>query len=329
MKTTTENHYVKNGTRKVETRVIDPNGTIVHKRRDTADGPGEDAFEWQMPCWLGDNAMALTTLLRCGLTPEKEPGLQRIAEHISLHIDTFGIPDSTWDLAWAMIAFAEYPGGRYNGHIERLYGRLLSGQITQGPGRGLWGPVCVSPVLLRRVCEEFQALEQLAPPPAGQAPAWTKGAMGPRANPNDQAGVDAAKAKIDAAQERLFHAFASVSMVGSRFANATDTLKMPKSVHGGYENDVELFGWPVNVYREITGNLESTALAAYALRIVAERHALPGECGVSPANVPCDGVLDSGSLGGSVVAVAKAQRKDASWDEMVVWRSGRRFSRWQ
>jgi hypothetical protein len=297
------------GTRDVEVLVLDPNGSIVRTEKRPVFGAG--GLDLEPAGWLGNNAMALTALLRCGVTPEKEPVLEKLGDRLSRHIDAFGTPDSTWDLAWAIVAFAEYPNARYSGHLERLCGRLLCGQIAQGRGKGLWGPVCVSPTLLRQLCEELSSIPA-APPKSAPRPARKPGGGMP-VNPNF-----AAQAKIELARERMFNAFKAVSMHASRFAKATqyETLK---DEHNSYGNDVRLPGWPINLYREVTADLESTALAAYALRVYAEHLTLPATIDFPRGTSVATDFSTREALAGALVAVSRAQRNDGSWNEMVVW----------
>jgi hypothetical protein len=75
----------------------------------------------------------------------------------------------------------------------------------------------------------------------------------------------------------------------------------------------------VNVYRELTADLESTALAAYALRIATTRAKLP-----APVEYPrgvsfCRSFSLRDAVAAAIHAVAAAQHKDGSWDEMTVW----------
>ncbi len=206
--------------------------------------------------------------------------------------------------------------------------------LLKGPAKGCGGRFASARRVLRRVCEEIRdgqsGLQQPAAPQGGRAnftPALPQmaGPQGPGAgmafNRNGlPGGIPPLQTQIEAGQERLFTTFNAVSMYGSRFAQATESVYLRKNVRGGYENDICLPGWPLNLYREITGDLESTALAAYALRIVAERYALPPNIDF-PQNISITTEFSTReALAAALVAVAQAQRKDGSWDEMVVWR---------
>jgi len=344
MKTFQERRIVRRkqtGTREEEQLVLDPKGDVVRTEKRPILGPGGP--DQQPAGWLGNNAMALAVLLRCGVTPQQEPSLEKLAERLSLHVYAFGIPDSTWDLAWTLVAFVEYPDGRYRHHLERLYGRLLSGQIAEGPGKGLWGPVCVSPALLRRAVEEVHqnqpALNQPGMNQPGNAPVmpvmpmprvpgrrWPGPVMPFQPNVGPNVVPDAAKIKgeVEAAQERVFHAFAAVSMHGPRFAEATQPAVL-KDEHNSFGNDVYVPGWPVNLYREITADLESTALAAYALRVVAAHHTLPASIEF-PRGVSFAGRFSTrDALANALATISAAQREDGSWDEMVRWQLVKEF----
>jgi hypothetical protein len=299
------------GMRPVKMLVADPNGPIVQIVKQPVWGPGGPDRE--SIGWLGNNAMALVALLRSGVDPEREPALKTLADRLSQHLQAFDSPDATWDVAWTMIALAEYPGGRYHDRLERLLGRLISGQIAEGPGKGLWGPVCVNPALLRQAVEVV--FKNVAALPQG-----ARGAARPPVRPGMNPAVAAIPPQIAAAQERAFVEMNAVSSLGPSFAQATFGVTL-KDARNQYGNDIDVPGWPVNVYRELTADLESTALAAYALRIVTTRAKLP-----APVEYPrgvsfCRSFSVRNAVAAALHAVAAAQHSDGSWDEMTVWQT--------
>jgi hypothetical protein len=303
------------GMRPVKMLVPDPSGPIVRIVKQPVWGPGGPDRE--SIGWLGNNAMALVALLRSGVDPEREPVLKTLADRLSQHLQAFDSPDATWDVAWTMIALAEYPGGRYHDRLERLLGRLISGQIAEGPGKGLWGPVCVNPVLLRQAVEVV--FKNLAALPQGAGGA-ARGPARPPVRPGMNPAVAALQTQIAAAQERAFIEMNAVSALGPSFAQATFGVTL-KDARNQYGNDIDVPGWPVNVYRELTSDLESTALAAYALRIATTRAKLP-----APVEYPhgisfCRSFSVRNAVAAAIHAVAAAQRIDGSWDEMTVWQT--------
>jgi hypothetical protein len=308
------------GVRPEQRLVPDPNGPITQMIRQPIWGPGgpdRESFGW-----LGNNAMALVALLRSGVNPAREPALKTLADRLSQHLQAFDSPDLTWDVAWTIIALAEYPGGSYHDRVERLLGRLLSGQIGEGPGKGLWGPVCVNPRLLRQAVEVVMKNQAVLPQGGGAARAVprppARGGMNHGVNPGMNPAQAALKAQIEAAQERAFIELNAVSALGPSFAKATRPVTI-KDARNQYGNDIEVPGWPVNVYRELTGDLESTALAAYALRVAATQAKLPATIEYPRGVSFCRSFSTREVLATALRAVAAAQRDDGSWDEMTAW----------
>ena len=82
------------GTNKVDRWVPDPNGTnIVIWVQPTT---------WQ-PGFLGQNGLALYTVLKAGV-PETQPVLAKHVETMCRYLQTYGLPDGTFDLAWLTAA---------------------------------------------------------------------------------------------------------------------------------------------------------------------------------------------------------------------------------
>ena len=274
------------GTHQVPWLVPDPTGPIVRMISVPEWGPG--GAEHGPEGWLGNNALALVALLRSGVSPDREPALKILADRLSQYVLAFGIPDSTWDLAWTMVAFDEYPGGVYQSQLQRLSAKLVAGQIADGPGKGLWGPICVNPTMLRNAVSLVFS-SQLA-----------------------------MQRQAEAAQERAFIEFNAVSLLGPAFTKATRGLTLPDA-RQQFGGDFEVAGWPLNLYREETADLESTALAAYALRIATTHMKLPATLDYPHGVSFCTEFSTRDALAAAVIAVAAAQHDDGSWDETVVW----------
>ncbi|MGA2066947.1 MAG: hypothetical protein ABSG86_18355 [Thermoguttaceae bacterium] len=301
------------GMRPMKFLVPDPSGPIVQMVKQPIWGPGGP--DRQSIGWLGNNAMAIVALLRSGVTPQREPALKTLTDRLSQYLQAFDSPDSTWDVAWAIIAFAEYPGGRYHDRLERLLGKLLSGQIAAGPGKGLWGPVCVNPALVRQAVESVFK-NQAAMPQAGVGVARSPAL--PQGRPAVHPAQAALQRQIVEAQERAFIELNAVSTLCPSFAQATHGVTL-KDARNQFGNDVEVPGWPVNAYRELTADLESTALAAYALRVVTMHHRMPAAIEYPRGVACCRSFSIRDALAAALRAIAAAQRDDGAWDEMVAW----------
>ena len=133
------------GERRVERLVADPDGPIerTHTRHRVTRGPGLDVMTVG---WLGNNSMALYALLEAGVTPDNAPVINEMANSISSHLSTYGLPDDTYDLAWATAALSRYPGQFYRSDVEALTARLLSGQCDIATQDGL--DITRAPLLL-------------------------------------------------------------------------------------------------------------------------------------------------------------------------------------
>lgn len=146
------------GTRKVErvVEVSDPEGPLIKQHRRPVAYDKNGSIVWYARN-LGDAALTAYALRRAGV-PDTDPVLQRLLENLQNHLDTFGLPDQTWNLAWLAALYAGIPGAEADVLTKRIVSRLLDGQITEGPARGLWGPICVHHGLLASLLRDYLAL---------------------------------------------------------------------------------------------------------------------------------------------------------------------------
>ena len=132
------------GHKTVTTRreVRDKNGAIERTHKRKIFEKGRSVVKWQVG-FLGYNAMGLYALLRAGL-PADDPAVAKLTGALQAYAEAFGPPDATFDLAWLVAAFSRVPepDERLQATRARLIGKLLNGQVPQGPSAGLWGPVC-------------------------------------------------------------------------------------------------------------------------------------------------------------------------------------------
>jgi hypothetical protein len=112
------------GTRKVEyertVRVSDPNGTVVGGHRLPVAYDPNGTVTWHARN-LGDAALTAYALRQAGVD-DTDPVLQRMLENLRGHVETYGLPDQTWNLAW------------------------------------LWGPICVHHGLLAALLRDYLAV---------------------------------------------------------------------------------------------------------------------------------------------------------------------------
>ncbi len=144
------------GTKKETIIRWDPNGTeeLIDKQP-IYEHVGDTSWQFNL---IGDSAMALNALRRAGL-PETDLVIYRMTENLLNYLDAYGAPDHTWNIAQLAIALSRTPGEMAEEWTNKLASRLLDGQISDGPARGLWGPMCVHPRILAVVIRDFLAGE--------------------------------------------------------------------------------------------------------------------------------------------------------------------------
>ncbi len=308
---------VKTGYKQVERTVRDPEGDIYRKEMRNVYGPGGPDI---LPVgFLGDNAMALYTLIQCGKSPTEDPAVERLADSIVAYVDAFGIPDYTWDVAWMTIALSNCREIRYEWLIEQLVRKLTVGQIKTGKARGLWGPVCVDPALIRKLLEyeqrfnaEVVRLQRLAE----QSPD----------NPVIEKQLEEAKL-IYGTIPRLADRIARQAL---RFDKIERSYRIEREEGEAFAPGVVLPGLPLNIYREMTADLESTALAVFALHEVNRLGKLPRTVKVELDTRVVKATLYAEPMNvvlmRTVVAVGGAQHGDGRWDEMNHWQAVNDFA---
>lgn len=135
--------------------VPDPKGPITKELRRPLLYDKSGIITWSARS-LGDAALTVYALRQAGVA-DTDPVMQRMLENLQGHVGTFGLPDQTWDLAWLTAVFAGTPGAEAETLTQRLVSRLLDGQITEGPARGLWGPMSVHHGLLAALLRDYLA----------------------------------------------------------------------------------------------------------------------------------------------------------------------------
>jgi len=313
---------IKVGERKVERLVRDPDGDIVRTVRRPVYGPGPDAPDIEPIGWTGNNAMALYALLEAGVTPAEHYAVERLADTLHNHLRGYGISDYTWDIAWAAAAFARYPGRDYDTLLNQLLGRLLAGQSPSMKARGLWGPVCVNLDHLTRVLEEVAKVEAYAKEVAALAKR-VKDKADPRR-------VKAAENLRDA-REAMAYLFRRVTRNGLTFAKATKP-SLIQNPNDFSDPGLMVAGWPYNLYHETLADLQSTALAVFALRVAHDHGKLPRTFSFprlrSLKKTPLVRPIHTHpALIRTLTRLASAQKATTGWDEMIVWEPTTRFAR--
>ncbi|MFC1462263.1 hypothetical protein ACFLQU_01535 [Verrucomicrobiota bacterium] len=239
------------GTRKVKQLVRDPNGSVskVHQIR----SPGQADY-WPTG-FLGQNAMALLALLKCGI-PEDDENVMKLANTLNGAAQGYHAPDTTVDLAWLAAAFANLKGHQWEQTRAMLISKVADGQIKEGKCRGLWGPVCVNTEMLGRALAYQNTISQRMMAADGRKK---------KGEENE---------KVLADLEYIADVCKRVSQQGLRFSDIKKHYVLGINDWIG-ENDVIIEGLPVNIYKTTLADMESTGLALYALREGAANGCLP------------------------------------------------------
>jgi len=287
------------GTRPVERLVSDPKGPIIRKVKRAIWGGGGPDF-WGVGR-LGHNALALVALRRAGVSHDDEM-VSRLAENLADFVEHYGAPDFTWDLACMTAAFALLPDGFYQKLAESMAGKLLDGQIPGGTCKGLWGPVSINTQLLAAALKYEQILSKIRE--------REKARLEQRETPLVRKKFDKAEAALHALQQDIVHIAMS--------ASALEKIDYRIYLTPEGQDPITLIGLPHYVFTQTTADVESTAVALWALRIAAERGVLPKQ--TVPPSVGGRPLLPAKRTGSvlsrAARALAAAQQKNGGWNEM-------------
>ncbi|WP_395745242.1 hypothetical protein [Prosthecobacter sp.] len=244
------------GTRK-ETHIrYDPNGPLERiYKQPIYEHVGDTSWSYSL---IGDSAMALTALRAAGV-PENDPVMVHMVENLMLYLDTYGPPDQTWNVAWLAVAMAQTDDSIAADWAEKLASRLLDGQITDGPARGLWGPMCFHPRLISVLISDYLASEaEVNRMQAKQKERPTK------AN-------QVLLSQAEGARNRLKKYADSWTHLALKFA----TVEFPMTWEDMMTEKVQFAGATDFFYNQRSADMESTWVALHALSVCAETKHLP------------------------------------------------------
>jgi hypothetical protein len=256
-KVTEERPVRQIGTRDVEQLVRDPSGDIVRTEKQGVYGPG-GIDQWLAGQW-GQNAMAAYAMMRCGVDPADET-VYRVLEKLNGIYEDFGLPDWTWDVAWSLAAFSLSNDAKFQRMAAKLAGRLMDGQIDSGPAAGMWGPTCVNAKLLAAL---FAMKEK-----ASEEYSKAQGSLKQKGRA-DEAAVTAALQKLNDISAKI----KTVTLAGGLGGEATSILKLDHDISPA----IRIMGLPDYIYNQRSADLESTALAVYALNVAGQRKMIPDQ----------------------------------------------------
>ena len=305
------------GTRKAKRLVHDPNGPIVQQHTRHSGpiyGPGAEWWPDHLP---GDNSLALLALLKSGV-PQSDERLVKLADALNDYVSYYGVSDLTWNIGWMAAAFANLHEKRYVESRDLLISRILDGQIATGPARGMWGPICINmeilPVLLeheRRMGESLAEMKKTLPRKLAQTKSASK--------------QDRLRQEVEQAEsgvQAIAKLYKPVTQQGLRFESLMNTFRLRQN---HWEEDVRhTAGLPYYIYNQQLADLESTALAMYAIREAAANDCLPSVTqvpdlsGGRQMNVrrsPLQPQKSSRMLARAAAALAALQQRDGSFDQ--------------
>ncbi|OPZ28433.1 MAG: hypothetical protein BWZ02_01312 [Lentisphaerae bacterium ADurb.BinA184] len=292
------------GTRQVERLIYDPEGDVVVRQKHPIYGPGGPNVLF--PGFYGENALCLYACIKCGVPPEDEL-FARTSQRLADYLDAYGLPDRTWDLAWLTVAFSNLPktGELTQALTRRMVRKLLLGQVTEGSGAGLWGPVAIHPTLLARMIEyERKVYERKVQP-------WEEKLKESPDRERYQEKLEEAKALINGFREQ----YGDIAQQGLQFERLREQAVIPareaaKGRLGWGVEEGAMHGLPVFIYGETWADVEHTSLVLFALREAQVNGYLPEK--VDP---PRD--LDEGWIGEPVESGAVIDRGLAALAKLV------------
>ncbi|MFW5893965.1 MAG: hypothetical protein ACOCUY_02400 [Verrucomicrobiota bacterium] len=323
LKTVTRRRRVKKiGTKKEERLVRDKEGDIVRMHRQPiweSGGPDE-----HFPGFFAQNAMGLYLCAKAGV-PMDDELMDATSHNVANLALGYGLTDRTWDLAWLTVAMVNMPKDDelFREASERMVAKLLLGQIREGDGEGLWGPVCINPDVLRALVDFERELY------GDEVQRW-------KDKLKDSPDRKLYKEKLAEADERFKeyrNQYPWVSQLGFEFRDVRHHSN-DVSPHGDYLFDLQtgtgmdsgrkarLRGLPTYIYEEQLADLESTSIALFALREAADNGYLPDQGWVpeSPDGEPLVSSRDTNKIIRSAFeAVAQRVSPNGTADEANLW----------
>ncbi len=266
---------VKVGTKKVVRTVRDPDGPIVkiHKVPVYDRGGDEQLFTG----FYAQNAQCIYALIRSGEDPGSEV-ITKAVDRLNVYLIAFGLPDHTADLAWLLAAYSNLHANPENKlMVRRFLNKLLLGQVVHRDAAGMWGPVCINHELLAEMIAYEQDLyrREIGVWESRIAAIHKKDGVKKGEEAEHKPGPTERKylEKVEAGKEILkkyLYYYRDVSVNGRQF----EKIHRPVEIVPG-EDVQQKLGWGLekvfisgltfNIYLEQLADLESTALALFAL----------------------------------------------------------------
>lgn len=245
------------GQRTRERLVPDPEGQETMEVAEYGPG-GPDVYEEDQ---FGLNGMALYVLAKAGHANHE--ATERLAQSLDDKLATYGIPDTTFDVAWLAAGFTALGADSLHASLARsLVSKLIDGQIReQGDVRGLWGPVCIHYPYFAKL---FEMQGQLNQQLEVELPKMLE-----RATPQEREKLVKQGQEMRKVYFQFLKAFRTASSQGTRMLEITKNWQV--------DEQTVLPGLPLYVYNRVVSDVESTALALFALAEAEKAGMLPEE----------------------------------------------------
>lgn len=292
------------GHREVTRYVRDPEGDVM---RDVRRPVYESAEQTDVlpRGYFGLNGMALYVLCEAGLG--NDPRVREHAQALHGQLNEYGLPDTTWDIAWLAKGYAVLPDrAEYEQLIEHLASKLIGGQTParSREGGGLWGPVAINyDAFLRYLDLEMKVRAEL------NAVREAADALPEDAKRQRERATEIIS-KLEKAQGDLFEAMRVTSQQGSRLRSVTRPWKA---------NDTTTVApLPYYVFSRVALDIGSTARAASALATLQSHELLlPRTVHPTPTGKPVVSPVNTRSALAAALAaiVAKQDRTTHGWNE--------------
>lgn len=301
---------IKVGEKQVKREVLkrDPDGPIKRTHRKRIYGKGGPDY---VPRGLiGLNSMALYVMTRAGLV-DSAPA-RDLANDLARHIETYALPDHTFDLAWAAAAFAAYPYSDHEDLQRKLISKVIDGQVRERQANGMWGPVSIHYDLLARyMIAEIKLYQEMNPLQTKLQKIVDVQLEGDtsRADARNRAILERKLQILRQHLEKVTDGLEYASVLGNRFTK----------VQSEYREDKEWgkAGLPYYIYNRILVDMEATSLAAFAIAEAAKADRLPDATprpDISLTSLPRPQSTRS-TLMDAARRIVQKQARHGGWDE--------------
>lgn len=305
----------KVGERQVERIVPDPEGDIVRPHYRPVWDP--EGLEHYPRGFFGLNGMALYVLSRAGVGDESF--VRNHALELAELIESDGIPDHTWDLAWLVAGFVHFPGDAADELVDRMISKLIDGQVRdRGDGAGLWGPVSIHythfaqaldadfsiAARLKQIEDALEAIpEQITPQIQRQITQ-----------------LQSERMQLEETRGRLAGAMSTIATHAWRLERSTRTMEI---------EDKRYAALTYYVFNRVLADIEATSVAAFALEQAALTDRLPQTTQRMTINRrPLAAPENTNqSLTNSLNALARLQQTNGGWNEHNSIQSNATFDR--